>query len=57
MARQKPDGQLASVVLSELYGYYTDAGELLQWYEGQEVTDAAQVADLIQRGAPLKDAP
>lgn len=45
----------ASVTLGELYGYFDDAGTLRMWQEGQTVTDAAEVADLIARKAPLKD--
>lgn len=44
----------AQVVLAAPFGYYDDAGVLQFWQPGFTETDAAKVADLIARGAPLE---
>lgn len=54
MAKQKPTDQPESVVLASLYGFYSDSGDLVQWYEGQVVTNADDIAALLARGAPLQ---
>lgn len=44
----------ASVTLEYPYAYYADDGRLIAWAPGTVVTDAADIADLIARKAPLK---
>ena len=45
--------QPASLVLDSPYAFYEDAGELRQWREGHTVTDADEIALLMERGAPV----
>lgn len=47
----------AIVTLDTPYGYWSDeeVPQLKMWQAGQEVTDAAEIEDLIKREAPLKD--
>lgn len=43
------------IELTAPWGYYaTDGGPLLLWQAGRRVTDADEIADLQQRGAPHK---
>ncbi len=46
-----------SVTLASPYGYYDDAGVMRMWFAGQVVTDSDQIEDLLERDAPLVDAP
>jgi hypothetical protein len=39
-----------------LYAYWGEDGNLRRWSEGVEVTDPAEIADLIARGAPVEEA-
>lgn len=43
------------VTLESNYSFYDDEGLHRYWPEGQIVTDAADIAVLIERGAPLKE--
>lgn len=42
-----------SVTLASPYGFYDDADVPLFWAAGQVVTESADVALLVARGAPL----
>ncbi len=44
----------ACVRLLAPYGYVQDGGEPAFWMAGQVVTDAAQIADLCERLAPIE---
>lgn len=49
------EGLPAAVRLLRLYGYWTDDDQLRQWSEGHIETDPAEIADLIERGAPIEE--
>ncbi len=44
----------AQVVLAAPFAYFDEDGALQSWQPGFIETDAAKVADLISRGAPLE---
>lgn len=44
-----------SVVLAAPYGYVDDAGGNHHWHAGHVINDPEQIADLIERRAPLVD--
>lgn len=49
-------GMIARKVrLTALYAYWGDDGNLRRWSEGAEVTDPAEIADLVKRGAPVEE--
>jgi hypothetical protein len=41
------------VKMASHFGYWTEEGVLRSWFEGQIVTDKADIADLIGRKAPI----
>ena len=45
------DAPPASATLACPFGYYDDDGAAHWWHAGQVVTDVAEIADLIERGA------
>jgi hypothetical protein len=42
-----------SVTLAAPHGFYDEAGDLQAWLQGEVVTDKADIALLIERGARL----
>ena len=44
----------ASLTLAAPYAFYDDAGEMHQWLAGQTVSDATEIALLVDRGAIFK---
>ena len=47
--------QPESVTMEATYSFYDDEGLHRYWSESHVVTDAADIALLIERGAPLKE--
>lgn len=43
-----------SLTLAAPYAFYDDAGEMHQWLAGQTVSDATEIALLVDRGAIFK---
>ncbi len=46
----------ATVRLTAPYGYWTDDGALRQWAPGVDIEDPTDIADLIERQAPIEGA-
>jgi len=44
-----------AVRVLRLYGYFTEAGEYRQWQQGSVEDNPADVADLIDRKAPVEE--
>ncbi len=45
----------ASVTMSRLYAYWADDGSFRQWQPGSVATDPNEIADLIERAAPIEE--
>lgn len=46
----------AKLVLTAPYGFIDDDGQHRYWHAGTEVTDADEIAVLVERKAPVQDA-
>lgn len=54
-AAPKPAKKLPRIVILDDNFGFIENGSLRQWRDGETVTDAASIAQLIERNAPLKD--
>jgi hypothetical protein len=51
----KPGKTPKALRVLSLYAYWGNDGNLRRWAEGAQVTEPAEIADLIARGAPVEE--